>query len=794
MPSINWSDLSLQDSRCGCFNHFVISNGFTQLVCNPTRGDNILDIILNNDNLATFDLAYHPPFSTSDHLSLAWKNWYPINNGSSAPDNVQNSLFNFAKADYEMLHDYLSAVDWPHEFMACHPSDIESLWSIFKRILFNAISVCVPVTTSSQRSSKLSYPKHIRVALNKKKTLWRKRFSALGKSAYKAFALKCDKLIRRHHAGIERRIIRSNSVSSFYNYVGRKLNAPHKVAPLRADNGSYLVSDTDKAEALNTYFASVFTPHAADCATSDLPWCNAPVSQSVDFSIATVLNALRNTKHTLSSGPDGIPSVFWSKLSSVVAFPTSIIFSSSYNSSQLPKDWKHAIVIPAYKKSDASLAKNYRPISLTNTLSKVMESIVKDNMLAHLNDNSLLDINQHGFLPSHSTSTQVLESCYDWCKANDEGFLVDAIYLDFSKAFDVISHSKLIHKLKSFNFCSLTVNWLSAFLTDRTQAVRCNSSLSSSVRVTSGTPQGSVCGPILFVLFINDLASVCAPCSIKLYADDVKLYFTIKQASDRQILQDCVSRVFNWAAKWDLKFSYDKCQLLQIGYSDPNISYYLGDYIIKPVDSICDLGVNVHSSLKPSLHCSIIAAKANSRAKLIIKCFLSRNPSNYIRAYKTYVRPLLEYASVVWNPSLLKDINLIENVQRSFTRKVCFLCNLPAVSYDQRLLMFNLDSLEMRRLKCDLVELFKIVHKYSACSIYETLNFCHNNAYNVTRGHRLKIAVVRTRKYSFKHFFINRVLNVWNFLPDSCFHSNLISVFKNKLCNIDLSRFMRAQL
>jgi ribonuclease P/MRP protein subunit RPP40 len=398
-----------------------------------------------------------------------------------------------------------------------------------------------------------------------------------------------------------------------------------------------------------------------------------------------------------------------------------------------------------------------------------------------------------GFLPSHSTSSQLLECFSDWCCANDQRLPVDAIYIDFSKAFDSVSHSKLISKLRSYNFSDRTVNWLSSFLSNRTQVVKCNKSMSSPVSVTSGVPQGSVCGPLLFILYVNDLPAVCSPCTIKLYADDVKLYFTIKQPSDRTVLQNCLDKVADWAYKWDLLFSYDKCTYLQIGYSEPCITYHLGNHNVKLCDFVNDLGVTVHSSLMSSSHCVSIASKANTRAKLILKCFLSRKQSNFIRAFKVYVRPLLEYASVVWNPWLLKDINVIENVQRRFTRNVCVLCNLPVLSYDERLSMFNLDRLEVRRLRSDLVELFKIVNGYSSCRIYNDLNFACNNNSTVTRGHRFKLNVTRVNKNLFKNYFTNRIVNVWNYLPDCIFSTKLITTFKRNVCRIDLSRFIRGQ-
>ena len=787
LPMVNWLDLSVQPAKCADFINFVIDYGLSQLVREPTRGLNILDLILCNDSCAVLDLQYLNPFSTSDHLCLSWRSWFANAHSGADADasrNCDSEQFDFRAAVFGNLNAFLSAVDWVHVFASYHPMDVEALWHAFTSILFDAFNMYVPVKKSTGiKNIKCVYPRYIRNALNKKKALWRLRFSANGAAQYKLHAKKCDKLIRHFHSTLERRVIKSNCASTFFKYVGKKLNSVHQIAPLRASDGNFLFNDADKADALNKYFASVFTP--ASDATIPIPdlQSSCPVSPPVDFSISAVLTALRKAKHTLSSGPDRIPSLVWTKLASSIVFPVSIIFNSSYASSILPLDWKHAIVVPVHKKGDASCVTNYRPISLTSTLGKIMESMLKDNMLTHLHDCKLIDVNQHGFLPSHSTATQLLECSFDWCHAANNKIPTDVLYLDFSKAFDVISHSKLIQKLQSYNFCPASVKWLSAFLTNRTQSVKFNQSISSSVRVTSGAPQGSICGPILLLLFINDLSSSCAPCSVKLYADDVKLYFPIKDPADRVILQNCLDRVFEWALRWELKFSFNKCQYMQIGYSDPTIFYSLGNHKIMPTNTVCDLGVNFHSNLKPSQHCAVIAARANTRAKLILKCFLSHNRANYIRAFKCYVRPILEYCSVVWNPWLLQDINLLERVQRNFTRKVCILCRLPILSYEDRLLLFGLERLELRRLHADIVQLFKIIHQYSMCSLNDNLIFNVSNVH-ATRGNRFKLAVSRTNINCFKYHFINRVVPVWNILPDICFNTNSIKPTGHKALKI----------
>ena len=260
-----------------------------------------------------------------------------------------------------------------------------------------------------------------------------------------------------------------------------------------------------------------------------------------------------------------------------------------------------------------------------------METIIKDNMLSHVTLHNMLNLNQHGFLPKHSTTSQFLECLQDWNYNSDSGTATDVIYIDFRKAFDSVSHSKLIQKLYTFSFCNNTINWIKCFLSDRTQAVRCCNSVSSSISVSSGVPEGSVLGPLLFVLFVNDLPALCKPCQIKLYADDVKIFYKISNPADRTTLQNCLDRVLTWSQSNKLIISIDKCSFLQIGYTDPTISYNIGVNIIRTTNSVCDLGIAIDSTLKWSLHCIKIAKKANSRANLILKSFLSRRPDHFIQ-------------------------------------------------------------------------------------------------------------------------------------------------------------------
>jgi hypothetical protein len=264
--------------------------------------------------------------------------------------------------------------------------------------------------------------------------------------------------------------------------------------------------------------------------------------------------------------------------------------------------------------------------------------------------------------------------------------------------------------------------------------------------------------------------------------------------ADRLGLQEALDAIDNWSREWQLHFSVDKCQFLQLGYFNTNILYRLGTATLTPITNNKDLGFTIDSNLKPSLHINNIVKKANTRAKLILKCFHSCDTALLTKAFITYVRPLLEYGTSVWNPCNIGDINKLESVQRSFTYKLLIKCNIPYnndTRYNDRLRLLHLERLELRRLRCDLIDLFKIVKGFSSQYLLNKVPFNHNTN---TRGHRYKLSVNSIKKDIFKHYFIFRCTNAWNFLPDVYFNTNVIECFKSKLLKTDLSKFLLGTL
>ena len=384
----------------------------------------------------------------------------------------------------------------------------------------------------------------------------------------------------------------------------------------------------------------------------------------------------------------------------------------------------------------------------------------------------------------HSTNTNLLECLNDWTLSISNHKLVHIGYIDFQRAFDSISHPKLILKLSSYGISGNLLFWIKAFLLNRTQSVRVGSTISNACVVTSGVPQGSFLGPVLFNLFIQDIADFFQNSTkIKMFADDLKLYteFTTGTNSQFQIHLDHISL---WATTWQLGISYSKCHILELGSSSIPMLYNLNNVVISNSESVTDLGVIINPNLKFKSHIQDIVNRALLRSSHIFRCFLSRNNVNLVRAFKTYVRPLVEYVSTVWSPSDITLIDALESVQRRFTKR---LPGFSIMSYADRLTNLNLQSLEHRRLINDLVMCFKIIHGLVEIDLNDFFTISNNTT---LRGHPFKLVVPLARTNVRKHFFSCRVVNAWNDLPANIVSAPSIMAFKKHLHKLDFSKYL----
>jgi len=328
---------------------------------------------------------------------------------------------------------------------------------------------------------------------------------------------------------------------------------------------------------------------------------------------------------------------------------------------------------------------------------KLTERRIANALYEHLSCNGLLSSVQHGFVKGKSTCTNLLECINDWTLILQNKDSVTVTYIDFSKAFDTVCHEKLFACLYAYGIRGSVLNWIQNFLTCRTHQTRVGSSVSEIADLLSGVVQGSGIGPLLFLVFVDGLAKALESVGVvtKFFADDVKVYLQIVKYADCIILQKALDLISQWASDWQLQISVEKCSVLNVGPRHVSFRYSIGNDVIPQVTQCKDLGVVLTGSLCPAEHICEITVKAHRRANSILRCFVSRNNDLLVHAFVVYVRPILEYNSVIWSPNLVRDIQQLEKVQRRFTKR---LLGMKSLSYSERLRRLGLPSLELRRL------------------------------------------------------------------------------------------------
>ena len=556
---------------------------------------------------------------------------------------------------------------------------------------------------------------------------------------------------------------------------------------MKKTDGSRTSTDKEKADLLNDFFKSVFTSEKE----GELPNMPSPELSSTleDFSISEeeVKKLLLRLKRDKAPGPDGINPTTLAELADVLAKPISIIFRISLDSGRIPDDWRKAQVSPIFKNKGSRLnSTNYRPVSLTCILCKTMETLVRKHLVNHLESNNIISRHQHGFTTGRSCITQLLETLDIWTEILDDGGGVDVVYTDFMKAFDSVPHRRLVAKTEAYGIRGKVLEWIRDFLTGRTQEVSVNGIKSEPAAVTSGIPQGSVLGPILFVIYINDLPD-CVRSDAKLFADDTKIFTRSNIRANREQLQQDLEALHEWSNDWQLRFHPEKCCVMRLGKNDGETAYTMKGtdengnektYTLKESTKEKDLGVIVDNELDFKQHVATVTAKANRTVGIIRRSFTHLANDTFVLLYKAVVRPTLEYGHAIYSPHLKTLCCELEDVQRRATRLIGNLKELP---YNERLKKLNLESLEFRRERGDMIDVYKFLN-----NIYDTDKPNFNTVdpeERRTRGHSKKIVKQRGKSKTRLNFFSYRVVNQWNDLPEQVINAKSLNAFKNRLDN-----------
>ena len=416
-----------------------------------------------------------------------------------------------------------------------------------------------------------------------------------------------------------------------------------------------------------------------------------------------------------------------------------------------------------------------------------MESIIRDYLFTYLKENKILSGKQYGFISGRSTVLQLLTVMDIWTESLDKGVEVDVIYFNFQKAFDTVPHRRLIETLSYYGIRGPVLTWISDFLTDRKLQVLVNGCKSTMYEVLSGVPQGSVLGPLLFIIYINMLIQKCETKNMFLYADDIKIFKEIRSEDDMQDLQALIDKMYDWTNYSLLRFHPEKCVTMRLTPTRNESKHQKGMYNmdctrLNEVTMEKDLGVYVDNKLSFHEHINIIVKKANGLVSLIRRTFVHLDQSMFKHVFTTIVRPHLEYAAPIWNPYLKKYITMIENVQRRATRQIP---GLQQLSYKDRLKSLKLPTLEYRRYRGNMIQTYKIIHNIYDIDSKSFLKARSNaRSENKSTAHCFALAKGSFNKDQRKYCFTNRVCDQWNNLPLYVVTAPTINAFKNRLDKI----------
>ena len=624
-------------------------------------------------------------------------------------------------------------------------------------------------------------------------------------SNYRFYQKECKRAFRKAEYEYINNVIseglQNNDSKPFWKYIKNKQQENIGVSPL-LDKGNLYVDNKSKAQILLNQFASVFTKPSP----VPLPKVKPKTSTSLsDIKIEEkgVLKLLKNLKVSKAPGPDAISTRIVKECADELCPGITRIFQRSLDTGVLPEDWTSANIAPIFKKGDRHLAENYRPVSLTPVLSKTLEHIVFTNMVRHLEENKVLTPLNHGFRAGYSCETQLVITIDDLTRNFDQGYQTDVAILDFSKAFDTVPHSKLLQKLSSYGITGNLHQWISAFLCNRRMRVVLDGEASEETQVLSGVPQGTVLGPLLFLVHANDLPERVLS-QVRLFADDCLLYRTIKDINDHLALKNDLLQLQEWAKDNGMCFNTKKCYILSIPPKSGKKFdgfYELNNTILQEVSSNPYLGVELSKDLTFSTHISNICSRASSTLGFLRRN-LQHTPSHLRRnAYFSLVRSTLEYAATVWDPVSKAEIDQLENIQRRAARFISkdYKSREPGC-VNNMLKTHDLQPLEDRRKLLRLTFLFKIYEGLVPAIPPETYltkmnpsqkrqikartftdcvstNFVSN--YQSMNSKRLELITSTTDVYS--NSFFCRTIREWNGLAEDTISATSVESFKARL-------------
>ena len=685
-----------------------------QLISEPTRGNNTLDLIFTNE-IDLFSSCEISHSALSDHFLIEMSTSIKTDKkdkkeNNNEKDGLRKLNFYSDKINWEEIIKELSNIDWQN---LLKDTNTHESTMILNKIINEICLKYIPL--KRKHNGKKKIPKIRKQLIGRLKMLRRTKRKSYSKEKIDYIMEKIveteQKLIenrRKERLEKEKSIIENvpRNPKLLFAYAKKENNRKRELGPFKKD-GDFIHNDDEICSMLVDEYKKQFTEKSQDTDSElaqEIMNTNEEDLINIIFKESDLEDAINILKENSAPGPDEIPAIFMKITSKELAKPMAIILKKSIERCEIPDIYKMAHITPIHKggKKCKYKPENYRPVSLTSHIMKVYERIIAKNIIKHLTKNQLFNENQHGFVPGKSTQTQLLLYYKDIFESLKEGIRIDTVFLDFARAFDKVNHEILMKKIVKHKIKGKVAMWLKEFLYNRKFRVVANNVKSKEEEVTSGVPQGTVLAALLFIIMISDIDENIRESIVRCFADDTRNSKRIEKEEDIITMQKDLDTIYEWSNTNKMKFNIEKFEQISHGeiIGVPNEPYKNpeGDDIVSD-STIKDLGVICNNNLKFKEHIEEIVMKSKIMSGLLLRTFITREEGPMLQLFNSYIRSRLEYCSIVWSPTLQGDINKIERIQKSFTSKIEGMENK---NYHQRLKALNLYSLERRR-ECYLI-------------------------------------------------------------------------------------------
>lgn len=744
--------------------------------------DRILDLIfvncegstvrVANDHLLPID-ENHPPLEFNVDIQTKTK---------SLPPSNKHEIRAFSKTKLSELREYFSFIDWK-----CLCDDSLSLDKQVK-IFYETVNIGINHFVPKIKIDNFKFPIWFSKDL-KNKTLLKKSLHKEYKEKKCPFIYSQFSQIRRECKSLShlnyQEYIKTSEINikedprRFFQFVNsKKRNTELPTCMQLGDKIAKTPSEISNLFA--THFSSVFSDEVI--VPPNFNFENSVHGLSIgEIQYSEVLSKLLKLPPVTSCGPDGVPSFILKECALQLAEPLTFLFNRSIETGYYPKDWKSSYIIPLHKKSNRSLVQNFRGISKISAIPKALESIIYSKLSPHIQ--KLIVKNQHGFVKSKSTGSNLASFIEFVSPSLENGNQVDCIYSDYSSAFDLVNINILCSKLKSYGLSD--ISWFYSYLSNRIQIVKYENTCSIPITVNSGCQQGGHLSGLLFNVYINDLPS-CIDDSIGdwLFADDYKMATVVKGSANSEQLQHAIDSLVSWCEINRMHLNIKKCQVITFTRKKEPLlfDYYINGEKIARVTEVKDLGVTLTPDLKFNNHYQVIVGKAFKTLGFINRYSRGfESPLTLKTLFCSLIRSSLEYCSTIWSPSYGCHVDYIERVQRRFLRVLAYKMNNNTnnINYKELMNQFNLQTLEHRRDVCDAIFLLKVINNQLNCPELQSQIKTRDNVKNTRNKNPFVTNFCRTN-ISQNHP-INRCIRLWNIISNPPYNLNIYEESVNSL-------------